>query len=243
MPRFSRKRSFRKSRRPHGRFGRKTQRTFQSRVKRVISRAAETKYYDAGNENQQLYHNTGVTGYAHVGAVYFNPWQSIVKGTDRSNRIGDTISPVGMLLKLWLSNKFDRPTVSYRVVCCIMPRVYNGALTTAGNVDPGPTMNVGANGNYSVLPWDKEKGIKVLYDKLHVVQGYDNYAAAGKETHKNVKIWIKRKRGRSIKFDSNNQILNNYFALYVIPYDSYGSLTTDNIASMALFARLYFKDL
>ena len=36
--------------------------------------------------------------------------------------------------------------------------------------------------------------------------------------------------------------MNNPLAVYLIPYDSYGSLTTDNIASIAWTMRLYWKD-
>lgn len=198
---------------------------------------------DIGNENVQLYHNTGVSGGAYVSPTIFNPWVNIARGTARYNRIGDKISPTGMLIRLWLANKLDRPNILYRVVVCVLPRMYSGAVVTGGSIDPGVTVNAGAVGNYLCLPWDKEKGIKVLYDRVISNEFKGGLVTTNKESHKLVKIWVKRKRSRPICYDRNEALVNNFMALYVIPYDSYGTLTTDNIASCAQFYRLYFKDL
>jgi hypothetical protein len=58
------------------------------------------------------------------------------------------------------------------------------------------------------------------------------------------KLWIKKKNARDIVFDStgSNQIVNNPIHVWVIPYDSYGTLTTDNIASLAYQGCVYYKD-
>nr|WAE42933.1 MAG: capsid protein [Cressdnaviricota sp.] len=239
----SRRKTYRKTR---GRFGaaRRTARTFQTRVNRAVMKKTETKYLDVGGENVQLYHNTGIPGYAHVGPMIWNPWYTIANGNNRASRIGDKISPLGMKIRLWLSNKLDRPNVSYRIVACIMPRLYQGAVVGPGSVDPAPALTAGTLGNYAVLPWDKEKGIKVLYDKIVKITTPwgDATGNTQKECSKTHNLWIKRKSSRPIVYDNNGYVLNNYFSLYVIPYDAYGSLTTDNIASMAYFYRLYWKD-
>jgi hypothetical protein len=205
---------------------------------------AETKYYDFANEDVQLYHNTGVTGGAHIRSLFWDPWQLIPQGTNRYNRIGDTISPTGMKINLWISNKADRVNVLYRIVACIVPRSYNGGQVTWGSIDPAPVVQSGACGNYAILPWDKEKGIKVLYDRTFTISGkwQTNAAGALKECSKKVKLYIKRKRAKTIKYTQGGVPINNIMALYVIPYDAYGTLTTDDIASCAYHARLYFKD-
>lgn len=205
---------------------------------------SELKYFDTGNENVQLYHNTGLSGGVYVATPIWDPWNVIAKGTNRHNRIGDEITPIGFKLRLWVSNKYDRTNVMYRVVACIMPRAYNGAVVTNGSIDPAPAMNLGAVGNYMCLPWDTEKGIKVLYDRIHQISGkvQENSLAAGKECSKLIRLYIKRKRSRNIKYAITNLPVNNIFAVYVIPYDAYGTLTTDNIASCAYNYRLYFKD-
>ena len=89
----------------------------------------ETKYFDAGLENQQLYHNTGINIYAHVGPLI---WQrrsgdrgevgvvggegevsragaaTIAQGPGLNQRVLDSIQPTGMKLRLWMSNTLDR---------------------------------------------------------------------------------------------------------------------------------------
>ena len=49
---------------------------------------------------------------------------------------------------------------------CTVPRSYNGVQVNVGTIDPGAPVDSGANGNYLMLPWDKEKNIRVLYDKV-----------------------------------------------------------------------------
>lgn len=214
-------------------------------------KTAETKNYRIANENQQLYHNTGTTGYAYSGPVLFNPWRYIPLGTNHHSRIGDTITPRGMSMRIWMGNKFDRPNILYRILVLVMPKSYNGIAVTAGSLDIGVPFQNGANGNYITMPIDTEKGIKVLYDKvLRNEAGFSAVASSttagdqnSVETHLFKKLWIKRKRANNIMFDTAGvEIVNKPLNVYIIPYDSYGTLTTDNIASCAWTATLYYKD-
>jgi len=64
------------------------------------------------------------------------------------------------------------------------------------------------------------------------------------EGHKLIKIKLLRKDANVITFDSGAQnIVNNPLALYVIPYDSFGTLISDNVATYAYSARLNYKDM
>ena len=110
---------------------------FAAKVKKVLLKVAETKHYRFAGENQQLYHNTGVSGYSFSGPIVFNPWNSITKGTEAFNRVGDTIIPRGMSLRLWLANKYDRPNLMYRVTVCILPRTVKNAVVGPGTIDLG----------------------------------------------------------------------------------------------------------
>ena len=65
---------------------------------------------------------------------------------------------------------------------------------------------------------------------------------SGKECHSVVNLYLKRRSSSKIHYDLTGKISNKIFALYVVPYDSFGSLTTDNVASMSYFYRMYFKD-
>lgn len=210
-------------------------------------KTAETKRVLIANENEQLYHNTGTAGGVFVKPILFNPWRLINQGVTENQRIGDEIYPRGMQMRLWMANKDDRPNILYRLIVCILPRMYNASVVASGSIDIGSTMNVGANGNYITMPIDTTKGIKVLYDKvIRNELGFSNVATTfneNKECHQFKKLWIKRKKSRKIKYArATGDIENNFLAVYLIPYDSYGTLTTDNIASCGYVATLYFKD-
>jgi len=224
---------------------------FQSRVKKVLLKTAETKYYDIGVQNVELYHNCGefitlFPGYETSIVNWFNPWSKILKGTERLNRIGDRITPRGMSLKMMLSNKEDRPNTQYRIIVATLPKVIAGVITTA-RFDPFQKANNGTCDNVLLLPADKDKGIKFLYDKIHRIPGSNIAFGAGynaeKEFTKTIKLWIKRKRASDIVFDTTStDIVNKPLAIYVIPYEQYSTLETDNIASITGFMRMYYKD-
>lgn len=224
--------------------------TFQSRVKKVLMKTAETKKYVIGIENHQLYHMMGSSSLSPTSiATFFNPWSNIQKGTSRFNRIGDMIQPRGMSLKMWLSTKGDRPNTIFRVIVAILPKTYPGLLgavtPTTYTFDPfEQTHNLGDVQNTLITAADTDKGVRFLYDRIHTVPGpYEN--PGSRETHKVIKLWIKRKRSRNIIFDSDRDgfISNKPLAIYVIPYEQFSTLTTDNIASCAAEMRLYYKDI
>jgi len=246
------------SRRPYkrtrrGKYSRRTRTgaTFQSRVSQVLLKKAETKFFDRAVENQQLYHNTGFG--AGVGPTFpvasipflFNSWINITQGTGRMNRIGDKIIPRGMSLKLYLANKNDRPNTMIRIIVAVLPKTLNGSIV-GSQFNPFQAANSGLLGNNMLLPADLDKGVKFLYDKVHRIGGQLPGAPANfsvKEQTKVVKLWINRRRGKQIVYDTTGvDIVNKPIAVYAIPYEQFSTLESDNIASLACFQRLYFKD-
>ena len=220
-----------------------------------MNKATETKYYDIAGENLQLYHNVGQSGAVvapttqYGDPTFFNPWADIPPGTGRANRIGDRITPLSMTMRIWLANKLDRPNVMYRIIICKMPKSIGATLTTSSSTYIFQAAQLGASGNTMVLPLDFDRGIKPYYDRVHNLQTGTSFTASGsitavqKECHKLIKLKIKRKRPGNVVFDSAAQnIVNAPLALYVIPYDSYGTLVTDNIASYSYQMRMYYKD-
>jgi len=252
---FRRKRS-----RSSRRFSMKRRRSGKSRVSstrrivsQVLNRKTETKFFDLAVQNEQLYHNLGwgtsILPPTICSSIsnWFNPWLNIQQGTGRFNRIGDTITPRGMMIKMFLANKQDRPNTQYRVIVARLPKVYNGSITTL-SFDPFQSANAGSCGNLQLLPADLDKGVKFYYDKIHKMPGANIAFGAGyngaKEFTKTIKLWIKRKRAGNIKFDTNgNTLVNAPVAIYVLPYEQYDTLTTSNIASMTGFMRMYYKDI
>jgi len=215
---------------------------------------AETKYFDVAVENLQLYHNLGCSpnppgvlipvNVTSVGA-WFNPWSLIDRGTDRFNRIGEEIMPRGIAIKMYLAKKGDRPNTMIRVIVASLPKLLGTTVTT--NVfDPFQIANSGVNGNNMIWPADKDEGVKFLYDKIHTINPSMNVEVPGivrKEKTKMIKLWIKSK-GRKVTYATFTQnIINRPLAVYVIPYEQFSTLTTDNVASMAGMLRMYYKDI
>jgi hypothetical protein len=186
---------------------------YEKTVKNVLNRNTQTKYYDIGDENVQVYHNMGRSGGAILGAPYgdptfFNPWSDIPPGTGRANRIGDKIRPLSMSITLWIANKLDRPNIMYRVMVLRMPKSIGAQLTNSSNVDLFQAPQLGANGNRMCLPLDQDRGIKAYYDRTFNLQTGLSGVLSGsitgfpKESHKLIKIHLRRKQSREIVFDS-----------------------------------------
>lgn len=241
----------RRKTRMSGRSGRKGPRTFKARVTQVLMKKTETKYFDRGVENEQLYHNSGTQQILFPGFIrsipdWFNPWSFMAQGTTRLSRIGDKITPRGMRVTMFLANKTDRPNTMCRVVVAILPKVLGTTITTA-RFDPFQSVNSGTCGNYMLLPPDTDKGVRFIYDRIHRMppQQVSNVDGPGtkKEMTKIVRLWIKRKNSRDVTYDTSGvDIINKPLAIYIIPYEQYSTLNTDNIASITGNMRMYYKD-
>lgn len=253
MANYKRKRGMYRKKSRRGRFARRRgARSFRSRVTQVLMKKTETKYFDIGVQNVELYHNCGefitlFPGYTTAIVDWFNPWSKIVKGTNRLNRIGDRITPRGISIKMFLATKQDRPNTGYRVIVALLPKVVAGTITTA-RFEPFQIPNSGTCANNMILPADHDQGIKFLYDRLYKpttdqVSNVDG-PSTKKERTRVVKLWIKSKRSRDIIYDTTSaDIVNKPLAIFVIPYEQYSTLETDNIASVTGTMRMYFKDL
>ena len=210
----------------------------------------ETKYFDRGVENEQLYHNSGTQqilfpGYIRSMPDWFNPWSFMAQGTTRLTRIGDKITPRGMRLNIFYANKQDRPNTMFRVIVAILPKVLGTTVTTA-RFDPFQSVNSGTCGNYMLLPPDSDKGVRFIYDRIYTFNNEYGFPSSGqtlKEKTKNIKLWIKRKNTRDVTYDTSGvDIINKPLAIYIIPYEQYSTLNTDNIASVTGTMRMYYKD-
>lgn len=229
-------------RKTRGKYARKT--NLKSLISKVLMRKSETKSLVAATENVALYHNYGAS-FTGVTAVIFNPWQSIYPGTGANGRIGTEIYPRGMAVRMELFNKLDRPNLHYRIIVAVIPKIINGAATTAAFDfrDTTGTGNV-------ITAWMKpDSGIKVLYDKtIRNEAGFSAIAVGtagdqdGKEAHKFVKFYIKSKRGQKLMWDTYGNLINKPMIMYVLPYDSFGTLVSDNVATCAINTKYYWKD-
>lgn len=245
MPRFSSKWSKKRGRKAWT--NPKSQKTLFANLRKVQLKMCETKFFDSGAENVNLYHNVGYSA-AYAGAS--NPYATYVnllgleQGSTATRRIGDSAWSVGLSINLWLSQKGDRPNVGYRILVLQYPDTAYGAAYSGINQK---IFYPSAQGN-SLLERVDTDMYNVVYDK--VIQpinqsGKNNTDFEHSHVHK---FYIRT--GRSVVYRSNSvdgattipKDMRNRLVLYVVPYDHYGTLVTDNIASVAYTFRHYFKD-
>jgi len=225
----------------------KSQKTLFSSLRKMQLKVSETKFYDSGSENVNLYHNVGHSA-AYAGAA--NPYSLVVnmlglqQGVQATRRIGDKAWSVGVSINLWLSQKQDRPNVGYRILVLQYPDTVYGAQFSGINQKVFyPT----GMGNNLIEKVDTDM-YNVIYDKVIQPIDQSGYPTVPFEHSKVHKFYIKT--GREVHYragldDITTTVpkdMRNRLVLYVIPYDHYGTLVTDNIASVAYTYRHYFKD-
>lgn len=230
------KKKIRRSRRT--KYGRKT--NLKKVIRRTINQMSETKTWLQQYENIQLFHNMD---------NYFisDPWSFIVKGTDGKTRIGDRIRNRGIAIKLWMSNKADRPNLTYRVMLFTSPQAINANLINVVNVSSylWRQGDGGACGNGLILKVQKEYGFRVLYDRLFPVKNPSGGTSSGsdKECHIVKKLFIRPKRSGIIQYsDVGGGSKGRWLFGFICAYDSKGTLTSDNVGSYAASIEMFYKD-
>lgn len=225
-------------------------------AKKMIMKKAETKFLDFGAENVQVYHNVGNTGAA-LGpfnspwsdATFFNCWAAIPQGTGSGQRVGNEIYPRGMKLRLMLFNKATRPNLQYRIIIGTVPK-----LNQAGQISTPTNVNFLVPPQYNNLltRMNTDLGCRAFIDRTYRnALGTSFYAQQGatsadpKESSLLRRYYIRRKKASKIIYSAGQGavIVNKPVFLQVIPYDAFGTLVTDNVASYAYQCTLYWKDI
>jgi len=235
--------------------GRKSTRSTLSRSQRkqvkqiankAINKIVEDKGYVHTEENIQLYHNKPY----YVNNFLGDLGQGIGTGDQndssgsgiRAVRIGDEIMLKNFSIKLWLSNKLDRPNVIYR--CALY---WYEVGQTVDDELVYSTQSTKALDRYNT------KSIKLI--KQFTLTSTNNYAqptyyplggtvaVLGKEKSY-LKTMNKRyKSGKKIVYDDNGVVPKGWnIGLSVVAYDAFGTIETDNIASFAYNSLITFQD-
>ena len=197
-------------------------------VKAIALQAAETKCLHFYADNQQLYHNS--LSYASTNML------STTQGNTQQTRVGDEVIGKYLKIKLWLSNKLDRPNVMYRVILYTTPLSY-----TAIN------WGTGTSGNLMLSTTNSDK-LKIIKQKLirPFAGDYSLESGATNKEHSTYMAFNINLKNRKIRYqnDGTGTPLNqrDYIHLAIIAYDAYGSVITDNIASNAYQISFYYKD-
>jgi len=202
-------------------------------IKKVSLKNVETKSVHRILENVNINHN-GCQIYTNLLRTSQGITDTDTGAATYSNRIGDEINARGISIKLWIANKRDRPNVMYRMV------VFKYAT---GSVPTLSSCFTGANGNRMMDAIDKEF-ITPVYQKIFNLQNNIAFAVADhtREAHTYRKIWIPLKDKKIIYNNGGSLPKFIDYGFFIVPYDSYGTLTTDNIASFAFEYQFYFKD-
>lgn len=226
--------------------------SYVASVSRAYARGSlNRKFVTGAKEDIQMYHNNGGAGPVACIDPVANSRPSNLLGTAanlyQANRIGDNLRGVGVAVKLWLSNKLDRPNVMYRI---IVLQFYHG-------FDPNAATSIwraNASPNIMLAGVDTDR-FKVRYDR--VINPTIGYSAAslgtelassanmkGKEFSKLHKFYIKTPGIVRYQTDNGQIPADEKYclALYVLAYDAKGSLTGDVIASCAYETTFYFRD-
>lgn len=208
-------------------------------IKSVSLKQSETKYTVTSNENTQLFHNGGVTGVY----IYKGNLLETADGVGQNRRIGDEVVAKGVKIKLWLSNKSDRTNVTYRIfVIASQPTDIGISPASLFENDIGNKLLDSFNTDrYKIV---KHKLIKIGSDNVkHTGPAVDGFVGA--EQSRAVSMWIPLKNRKVVyQADAGGlpRDMKNCLSFGIVAYDSFGTLTTDNIASFAYSIKFYYKD-
>lgn len=200
-------------------------------IKSVSLKQSETKNTHIITENIQLYHNVQnfILGTLNTTASVND------QSTGTSNtaaRLGDEVIAKGLNVKMWFATKGDRPNVMFKVVVFRYPE---GQTPTDIFYTQGST-------NLMLRDLNIEK-YKILAVKVFNIQlGYSRNAVNGMEGHKYLKLWIPLGQKKQRYLDTSAEPKFSNIGICTMCYDSFGTLTTDNIASYSYNYKFYFKD-
>lgn len=200
----------------------------------AIDSQDEDKQFVYTAENQQLYHNKPF--YA---ANFLSDIQQGTASGDQSNtgigeqtiRDGDRIRLKNINIRLWLSNKKDRPNVIYKGVMFWYPI----------GLQPSDDRVYKTQSN-KMLDRYNNKVIKII-DSFILKSTY-NYSVCDPSLEKSyLATFNKSYKNKLITYDNNGKIPKGWeIGFAIATYDVYGTLQTDNIASFAYQSVLTFED-
>lgn len=202
-----------------------------SLIKNVSLKQAETKMATY-NSITSAYHNVSFR----YGGNLFGTAQGITDTTGAFNRIGDTVTPIGLKLYMQFRQPPDRPNVSWRI--WVMKIIGNPSL-------PSSVPMKSVTGNLLLDPIDTEK-CKLI--RTYNFKSPDNYWAGTTGTSKDVdffrKAWIPFRRTPYVYSGDNLDTGRDFqVCMFVACYDSTGTLVSDNIGTFQCTNVFYFKDM
>lgn len=215
--------------RPTGRIlGRNQVKQVKNIARKVAQGMCEKKHFTWLDENKQLLHNKGDY------TMNFLSCKQGVKDDESGdpaqnlNRIGDEIVLKSINVRLWLSNKADRPNVMWKAYLFW----YDSDATLSDAYCFFTQQN-------KMLDRINTEVVSVIDSKTIFSQ--NNYSP----DHERSQLCTLRGtyKGKKIKYDEGGTVPKfKSIGLCVVCYDAFGTLQTDNIASYAYNATVGFID-
>lgn len=198
-------------------------------ARNVVTRITEKKRFTWMDENKALLHNKG-----DYTLNFLSCKQGVSDNEDGTsgsqiNRIGDEIVLQNINIRLWLSNKSDRPNVMYK--CYLFWYDSDASLSDAYCFFSAQNKMLDRL-NTEVL---------TIVDQKTIFSGA-SYAGTEHE-HSYLCTLNGSYKGKKIKYDEGGTVPKfKTLGMCVVTYDAYGTLQTDNIASYAYNCSIKFID-
>lgn len=227
MPRQKINRLRTRGARPKGALSQRTEKRVRKIAKEVAMKIPEKKTFGFADENQQLIHNK---------TAYLAKWLNCSQGTADPNdltarlvRIGDEFYLRNINIRLWLSNKKDRPNVMYK---CYLYWYETG-------VPPSDATVFFTQTNKMLDRINNEK-ISII-DSKTIFSGA-SYAQTEHE-HSYLCTLKGSWKSHKITYDEGGTTPKKRdIGLSIVAYDAYGTLQSDNIASFAYNGTITIQD-
>jgi len=216
------------SRKPRAPFSRRQAKAVKKIAKSVAMTIPEKKVFTFRDENKQLIHNL---------PNYYASWLACKQGTADDNdggqsnlvRVGDEIYLKSINIRLWLSNKKDRPNVMYKIILFWY--------------DAGATINnalVYFTQTNKMLDRYNTEQISII--DIKTIFSGPSYATTEQE-HSYLATVKGSWKGKKITYNEGGATPKKRdIGLAVVAYDAFGTLQTDNIASFAYDGKIVFQD-
>lgn len=198
-------------------------------VRKEILRTTETKQRTSYVSTTTLKHNSWYSNSTLI---------TIYDGDGKDNKTGEDVFLKGLTAKMHFNTFPDRPQVMFRVMLVKVPKnkeavspneLFNPMSTTATNY---------------LLAFPHTDTVTVLQEKFVKVNGTSHWDATGTLVSKKMGTTAVIKYDfKDVKTKYDGSAIKDYgVRLLVLAYDSHGTVSTDNLATMEMTHRLYFKD-
>ncbi len=216
-------------RRPRPKLSKPKRKEVAKIARKVLRGTMETKTVGKTAENVQLFHNKAL----YVGSLLATS-QGVLDPDNQSGnaaRIGDEILLRNVNVRFWLSNKLDRPNVMYKLFMFWYTEGQTLSDTLWFFTQTNKMLDRINNENIGIIDQ------KTVFSKNMYLNGTEKFE------HSQLCTLNANWKGKKIVYDQGGSTpKKRNIGLCVVCYDAYGTLQTDNIASVAYNFATRFQD-